>query len=218
MSNVQGDIDIPFNEIVEEINFGLMAGTEVRYRRWGLMVDMAYADSRGSLLRTSVFFTTFDRIHFAEGDYEQKQFVGNFVLSYRFVDNSPIAFEGYAGARVNSLAAQITSFAQLLVGTPPFPVVKTEHRNNERWVDPVVGARFRLTISRPVFLRVGGDIGGFGVGSDLSWQASGVLGVDVTRNCSLALGYRGLGTDYSDGRFKYDVIAHGPMVGAEFRF
>ncbi len=211
---IESSIDVPFKDILKELNFGLMTTAELRYQRWGFMADMVYADLRGSA------DTPFD-VFFSKVDYEQKQFLGNFVLSYRFVDNPRFAFEGYAGARVNYLDSEITLIGNRLPlppGLPPFIVANRAFGGSKTWVDPIIGGRFQTTISGPVFFRAGGDIGGFGVSSEFTWQAFGVIGVNVARNFSIGFGYRGLGTNYSDGGFKYDVIAHGPLIGSEFRF
>jgi hypothetical protein len=37
-------------------------------------------------------------------------------------------------------------------------------------------------------------------------------------NGAILLGYRGIGTDYTDGGFTYDVVTHGPILGFEYRF
>jgi hypothetical protein len=68
-------------------------------------------------------------------------------------------------------------------------------------------------------MRYNADIGGFGVSSDLVWQAFLGFGYRITENASLAVGYRGLGVDYSSGEYRtLDVINHGPVLGFEFRF
>lgn len=68
------------------------------------------------------------------------------------------------------------------------------------------------------FLQGGGDIGGFGVSSDLIWQANVLLGYRITPNLSSLTGYRALGIDYSSGGFLVDTIAHGPVIGLTYRF
>ena len=211
---IDADIDIRFKDILKELNFGMMTVLEARYQRWGFMADMVYADLRGSAS------TPFDFL-FSSVDYEQKQFLGNFVVSYCVVDQTALRLDLYAGARVNWLDAEITLIGnplQLPPGFPPFIVPNRGFSGSESWADPIVGARLQTRISGPVFARIGGDIGGFGVSSDFTWEVYGVIGVDVARNFSLLMGYRGLGTDYSNDGFKYDVIAHGPAMGAEFRF
>jgi opacity protein-like surface antigen len=63
-----------------------------------------------------------------------------------------------------------------------------------------------------------GDIGGFDVSSELTWQAMAGFGYRVMDNGAILLGYRGIGTDYTDGGFTYDVVAHGPVIGFEYHF
>jgi hypothetical protein len=88
------------------------------------------------------------------------------------------------------------------------------------WVDPVVGARIRHQMAPGKELRLEGDVGGFGAGSDFSWQVVGTYGFDV--NCfgkplHTVVGYRALAVDYSEnGRFGkngLDVVQHGPVMG-----
>ena len=85
-------------------------------------------------------------------------------------------------------------------------------------MDPIVGIKGQYDFNEKYFLRYNGDIGGFGVSSELSWQAFVGLGYNVSENFSIALGYRGLGSDYERRGFVYDVITHGPVIGFEFRF
>lgn len=63
-----------------------------------------------------------------------------------------------------------------------------------------------------------GFVGGFGAGSDLSWDAMGAFGWSPRENVSLILGYRASGVDYDNGSFTYDAIQHGPVIGGVFRF
>ena len=44
------------------------------------------------------------------------------------------------------------------------------------------------------------------------------LGYEVTDSISMIGGYRALGVDYADGDFVFDVVQHGPILGAVFRF
>ena len=62
------------------------------------------------------------------------------------------------------------------------------------------------------------DIGGFGVSSDITWQAMASLGYHVSDKGSVGLGYRALGTDYTSGSSTYDVISHGLLLGFEYKF
>jgi hypothetical protein len=93
------------------------------------------------------------------------------------------------------------------------------------WVDPFVGFRLRHQFAPGNELQFLGDIGGFGVGSDLTWQLFAGYGFDFSV-CKTTLygvvGYRALAVDYSqdNGGFKnnLDLILHGPVAGLSFRW
>ncbi|MGF9764689.1 hypothetical protein AAII07_57395 [Microvirga sp. 0TCS3.31] len=94
------------------------------------------------------------------------------------------------------------------------------------WLDPVIGARVRYTVAPGHELLLRGDIGGFGVGSDFSWQAIGAYGFEFgTYNgitFSGVIGYRALYVDYVQGegrqRYEFDMLQHGPLLGISARF
>jgi hypothetical protein len=90
------------------------------------------------------------------------------------------------------------------------------------WVDPIVGAAFKTSIDDKWSFALQGDVGGFGVGSDLSWQAWVNFDWRFSRIGSLALGWRHLDWDYSEGKgakkFTYDARMTGPVIGVSFHF
>ena len=94
------------------------------------------------------------------------------------------------------------------------------------WVDPFVGARLRYDIDAAQSVAVRGDIGGFGVGSDFSWQAIATYNWQMCVTDRYVLdgyvGYRALSVDYSQGsgtkRYEFDAVQHGPVLGATLRF
>jgi hypothetical protein len=69
---------------------------------------------------------------------------------------------------------------------------------------------------------VRGDGGGFGVGSDLTWQAFPYFGWQFAKWGSLQAGYRWLYMDYETGsgtrQFKYDMLNQGPQLGFTLHF
>jgi len=103
--------------------------------------------------------------------------------------------------------------------------VATARSGDLEWVDPVVGARIRHQIAPGREFTLLGDVGGFGAGSEFSWQAVATYGFDV--NCPgtplhTVIGYRALAVDFSeDGRFgknALDVVQHGPLMGVSIRW
>jgi hypothetical protein len=49
-------------------------------------------------------------------------------------------------------------------------------------------------------------IGGFGAGSDVTWDLLGSVGYQWNERFAIVAGYRALGVDYDDDGFVYDVI------------
>jgi len=94
------------------------------------------------------------------------------------------------------------------------------------WVDPLVGGRIRYNLAPGQDLMLRGDVGGFGAGSQFSWNAlaaySFVLAQRDGVTYSGLLGYRALDADFEQGsgrtRYVYDVVMHGPISGLTIGF
>ena len=93
---------------------------------------------------------------------------------------------------------------------------------DENWIDPFVGLRLGVDLSPKWDLVVSADIGGFGVGSDSTWNAWAMVNYQWSENTRLSFGYRGLHQDYQAGngteRFKWDETLFGPVAAFELLF
>lgn len=77
------------------------------------------------------------------------------------------------------------------------------------WFDPYVGFRARYNLCEKFYLTAKADIGGFGVGSDLTWQASAALGCQLTPRIFSEVGYRYLAVDYDRDGFIFNARTQG---------
>jgi opacity protein-like surface antigen len=189
-------LDLSFDDILKDLDIAFMGALEVGRDRWSFLADVNYAEVSDSIPVTDPATTL---------EFEQKQFLGNFIAIYETVKTDTLGLDVFAGARVNWIEAQLS--------------IPTDSRSADKtWVDPIIGARFQSALSENFFFRALGDIGGFDVSSDLTWQAMAGFGYRVMDNGAFLLGYRGIGTDYTDGGFTYDVVAHGPVIGFEYHF
>jgi hypothetical protein len=89
---------------------------------------------------------------------------------------------------------------------------------NERWLDPVVGLHTGMRFAESLAFEFSADVGGFGVGSDLTYELLPNLSYSFGETCSLKLGYRWMDTDYEDGDFVYDVVQSGWIIGLGLAF
>jgi hypothetical protein len=80
------------------------------------------------------------------------------------------------------------------------------------WWDPYLGLRGRYNVNAKFYMTAKADIGGFGIGSDLTWSAETALGCQVTERVFSEVGYRALAVDYEGNGLTYDMITHGPQV------
>lgn len=86
--------------------------------------------------------------------------------------------------------------------------------NREDWLDPFIGTKALSALGGSNFFISGSVlIGGFGVGSELMWDAALNLGYNWTKSVSTTIGYRYLDVDYDADGFIYDVNQDGPAIG-----
>lgn len=93
------------------------------------------------------------------------------------------------------------------------------------WADPIFGLRLRHELAPHHRVQLRGDIGGFGVGSRLTWQSLVAYSYEFssgTTAWSAVLGYRALGVNYGAGwgndARSLDLVLHGPMLGLSIKW
>jgi hypothetical protein len=94
------------------------------------------------------------------------------------------------------------------------------------WVDPFVGARLRQQLAPGQEFVLRGDVGGFGAGSQFSWQAIATYNSPLCEIHGIPVdgyvGFRALSADFSQGsgrsKFEWDNVIYGPVIGATMRF
>jgi outer membrane autotransporter protein len=122
-----------------------------------------------------------------------------------------------AQARVNQLKTQLaTQIADTLTSQ-----LSRSFSFYDNWLDPLIGFRGRLNLTKAFYLTGYTDVGGFGIGSDIAVEAYAALGCQVTRNIYSEVGYRYLYDDFRDegaGDFLYQFSLHGVQISAGLNF
>jgi hypothetical protein len=192
-------VDVGFDDLISKIEFSFMGVMELRKGRWGLMSDLFYAKLGIESDRPLVNI-----------DCEIEQFIGNFAVAYRWVETPKTVFDTYVGVRVNWMETDVK--------VDRFLAPDATASGSKAWVDPIIGIRYQRELSNQFFFRAVGDVGGFEMASDFTWQALAAIGYHINDNSSVALGYRALGTDYTNNEITYDVTSHGLLLGYETKF
>lgn len=196
-------VDLSFEDTLEDLEFAFMLVVEGGFDRWAFGFDGIYGafSSSAGLPAGAAPFTK------ATVDFDQ--FFGRAHIGYQIIKENNSLLTAFVGARYSYLSTDIA-----FTGAAPSQSVD----GSKSWVDPVIGLHGSWPINDRWLLQGGGDIGGFGVSSDLIWQVNAVLGYHFTDSVAALVGYRGLGVDYTDGGFLVDTVAHGPVIGLSFHF
>jgi hypothetical protein len=190
------ELNVSPGNIFSNLQFGAMGYFEARKAKWGAGVDAVYMALGTDVDRPSA------NVDFNQGAYT---FVGLRQLN----EKVNLVF----GARWNVLQGKLEFKGPILTGT---------FEDTKQWVEPIVGLKLKQRLRGSCSFMFEGDIGGFGAGSDFAWQLWPMVGIDVSKHTTLAIGYRVLSEDYDTGSgnqyFKYDVITQAMVFGAAFKF
>ena len=216
VKGLQSHVNESFSDLVKYIDAGGMAHAEVMKGNWGFFVDGIY-------LKLSDSGDAFhQKVGFVSGDVKIENWIVELGGLYRIGqwplgDNKKtrLSLDALGGGRYWYLKGTLNFSA-------PNLGVFLDNSASKEWVDPFVGLRMQADLTENLVFQLRGDIGGFGVGSNFSWNASGVFGYSFTPMVSGWLGYRAMAVDYESGsganKFKYDVTMYGPIMGLGLRF
>lgn len=209
VKGIEADVDVSFGDILEDLSLAGMLLADFQKGRLGVAVNTVYARlTPENDVGPFEIKTTSDLLQLGVAPY------------YRVVDwayrTSPsgkpmrLIVEPELGFRFTYLRAEL----DVRNGGPTVD-------ESESWVDPLIGSRFGIDLADNWNLTAEGNVGGFGVGSDLAWNVQGFVGYQTSLfgvPTTLAAGYRALHQDYDHDDFKWDVTMHGPVLGAVLRF
>jgi hypothetical protein len=197
------DFNADFGTILADVSaVPVMLMAEARYGRFGVVGDLLY-------LGLSQDLDTRD-VAFRGGHSLVNTTIGGVVGLYRAVDLPNQSLDVGMGARIWSASAKLSLNPGLLPGAI--------QKNTTTWADPLVAARYRLALSDRFGATAYGDIGGFGAGSVLTWQAIGSVDYRAADAVTLSAGWRYLAFDRRRDEIRLDLGFTGPFVAATFRF
>ncbi len=195
------EIDASFKDILKNLDFGAMAVAEAHNGTFGVFSDFMYVKvsaDQGVSVRN------------IDADVSLSSETLTFLLAgeFRLIDAEQGSLDALAGARLWSVKTDIDISGKLNISGS----------DDDTWVDPMIGLKGRFDLTPDFYLTGWGMIGGFGVSSDFAWDAFGGVGYVLSDSVSLVAGYRAISVDYQNDDFKFDVVEHGPLLGAVFTF
>jgi hypothetical protein len=200
IGNLQVPVDVSLSDFFDNLKFGAMAAYRIENDLWSFSGDVTYMNLGAS-----------------ERTQQGRASAG--------LDTEQITVMATVGRRVTPNLEALFSLAYFDV-TADLRVrllqqVQTVSRDAS-WVDPLLGLNYEIPISGKWRYTLRGDIGGFGVGADLTWHALTKFTYQQTESFNWYIGYRAIAYDYEDGSGRnfqnYDLVQHGPGAGVAFRF
>jgi len=207
-------------DVLKKLDWGVFMQAEIRKGRWGIAADGFFAQFSADLTPSGPIYKS--------ASAQLQQSMDSFILAYRAIDARTFFVDAYAGARVYYMGVDITAdvndnratrIAQAIgKRVAPEKSFPTSADADRWWADPILGLRFRVNVTRVLFLTGQADVGGFGAGSDIAFFTQGSAGVNITRNISLEAGYRYMYVDYNKDNFLFRMNMPGVYAGMGFRF
>ena len=197
---ITGDVDLDPSDVLENLEFGAMVGYRAQKERWSVLVDLIYMDLAQGGMGDRGLAT-------AEVGFDQLTL--GFSGGYAIGRGTDVLF----GVRWFDVSGDIRLES---------PINSQRADFGDDWLDPLVGLRWEAPLGERWRFVGLGDVGGFGVGSDFTWQVSLSFHARISKSISALLGYRHLDIDRESGsgpdRFLMKVSESGPAVGLKIGF
>jgi hypothetical protein len=183
---------------------------KIKYERVSFVFDMSYINYK-SFGATS---NNPNLPHEIALNTTAKQTVFDLFIAYLFPSKSKKSMvDIYGGGRLWNLDLEATVIK-------PDGTQNTAPGYSNTWLDPVLGvnAEFVLDSKGKWGAWTKGDIGGFGVNSQMTWQMNVGVAYMLSPNIPLTLGFKYLGVNYYKNNLNWTVNEYGPTLGIGYRY
>jgi hypothetical protein len=169
-----------------------MAAFAVDKGSWGGYADFQYISLAGQ------------GSHALEAELTLKNIIAELDLTFSPPSARTLKF--FAGARLYSVNETLTR-----------PAPSNEYNASTTVVDPILGAAGNWSLGDAWRFEVRGDIGGFGVGSEFTYQMMALFHVALSDMFAIPFGYRVLGYKLDTGGVSMNILMSGLVAGFDIR-
>lgn len=192
------DLHLSFGDVMKAFKFAFMGAAEARHDRLVFLGDLMWVhlgESKGLTVRD---------VNFADVKINSKTTAITALGGYRVVDKGPVVLDLLAGGRLNGNRQEVDYHGVR---------VDASRSVSKTWVDPIIATRMYTPLGGKMGLSLYGDIGGFGIGSKLTWQGIATVNYRIKHTISVGAGWRYFKINYKDNDgFLYDVAQSGPIL------
>jgi hypothetical protein len=189
VSPVTVPINSNFSDLLNNLRpSGFLAFTAEK-APWGLVADFEFINLAG------------EGTHALQSRLSLKNIIGEVDATYRPPSAQTLKF--FVGARVYSMSQTLT------IGAQP------EHDASTTVVDPILGAIGEWPLNKSWKFEARGDIGGFSVGSEFTYQVMALFHVNLNDTFAIPFGYRVLGYELNSGGVSMSILMSGLVAGLD---
>lgn len=200
IGDLEVPVDVSISELFDKLEIGGMAAYRMENDTWSISGDVTYM---------------------ALGDKASGQ-AGRLRAD---VDVDQLTVMGTLGRRISPKTELLFSLAYFDLSTDIDVRLFNQSRTASAsvdWIDPSVGLQYVHAFSDKWSLVARGDVGGFGIGSDLLVHGFLNLRRQHTDTFGWFVGYRVISYDYEEGNGRgyqrYDLTQQGPGAGIRISF
>ena len=199
--NTIANVDVSFSDVLDNFDSGALIAFSGGNGKWMFLADVIYmklSDGAG--------------VGSINADAAVREKVFHINLYYQLRKTDDYQLQAYGGLRYADVQTRINLKGELA------GLLTRSVSVGDDWAEPLIGVRSTKNFNDTWSLVGYIDVGGFGVGSDQTWQYGFTLDQSINNNWSIKYGYRVIDIDYDDNDFVYAVETKGLLVGASYTF
>jgi hypothetical protein len=181
-----------FSDLLKNVKLGGFLNFTAEKGQWGASGDFQYINLYGK------------NSGLLEMALDMKNIIGEVDVFYR-PENAP-TLRFLAGVRLYSLTQTVTIESEELPSA------------SATVVDPIVGAFGAWVLGDRWDFELRGDIGGFGVSSEFTYQMYALFHYDISHTVAIPFGYRVLGYQIKQDDIRMNTRMSGMLLGLDIRF
>ena len=196
-------VDIPFSDIVDNLDLGFMGHFDARKGKWTVAADAIYLKVGDTVPSPGPI----DKLQF-------RAWIVTPYAAYNVVESDQWNLDLLAGARYLYMKPKFT-YSPILPGAPIISGSGTTSVSDSNW-DGIIGMKGNYKLNEKWFMPFMFDVGSGD--SKMTWQAFAGVGYKY-ENFDVVAGYRYLEWEFDDvfvGFNEFDLS--GPMIGLNFKF
>lgn len=197
------NVDLSFSDVFDQLDGAVMIKGEAQRGRLGLIADVAYVKTAATTKNITILDPRYTGVAL-----KNELTTATFAAAWRAVDEERYSIDFLGGVRYSRVAPDLSLIFRDRVVQQASP--------DDSWFDPVIGARTTVELGPRWSLTAYGDVGGFGVSSDLTFQGYAAANFALSDRWALSAGWRHYAIDHESDGFVYDVSQDGPLLGVTF--